>query len=74
MIWKEGLPDWTLVSTLFPNPIPSVIPPPIPSGFVPNAVCCECGKTFPVGNMVTLQGQALCVHCQPVAIQKIQPV
>lgn len=72
MVWKEGLPDWTLARTLFPNLRQSVMPPPIPGGFLPTAVCCECGKTFAAADMVTLQGQALCVQCQPVAVQKIK--
>lgn len=44
----------------------------MPKGFVAMGVCCECGKSFPANDMVTLQGQALCVQCQPIAVQKIK--
>ncbi len=74
MIWREGLPEWVLASTIFPNANRSAgMPPPLTgSGFNPMAVCCECGKAFLANDMVTLQGQALCMQCQPIAVQKIK--
>lgn len=68
MIWREGLPEWTLASTIFPIPSPPLIAGASPA----MAVCCECGQSFLVNDMVTLQGQALCAKCQPLAVQKIK--
>ena len=74
LVWHEGLPDWQPYGGLAPAAVaPSRAPaaagtePP-----VRDAVCCECGRTFPCEDMIQLGGSWVCAACKPLAVQKLK--
>lgn len=72
-VWREGWPDWRRASEVWPDPAAGAKPPPpLPAPFSSATVCCECGREFPPGELMTLEGSLVCAACKPLAVQKLQ--
>jgi uncharacterized RDD family membrane protein YckC len=79
LVWREGMAAW--VSCREANaPSQSSGPPPAAAagavvGESPEAVCAECGKMFPIQDMIhhsgALGGVYICANCKPVFLQKL---
>ena len=77
LVWHEGMANWQPFSEVKPpEPPPISAPPTIPLSIplAPNpteAVCSECGKIFPIENMINYAGTRVCAGCKPVFLQKL---
>jgi uncharacterized RDD family membrane protein YckC len=76
LVWHEGLADWLpysrtrtasgeMVNTT------ATSPPFEASGKTTEAVCTECGKIFPMDEMIRHGNARICVGCKPVFMQKL---
>jgi uncharacterized RDD family membrane protein YckC len=78
LVWHEGMADWQpfsqVESELKPDPVPSG-PGPSPVAAPPTktteAVCSECGKIFPMDEMIRHGSAWICSACKPVFMQKL---
>lgn len=78
LVWRDGLADWmpygqvgsglTSVEAK-PNPLESA--PTSPAGNPTEAACSECGKLFPVDEMIRHGNARICASCKPVFMQKL---
>jgi len=69
LVWREGLDTWTPYSQLA-----GPAPPPMPiiavgSG---NGVCAECGRVFPLTELVALGAVSTCAACKPRHLQRLR--
>ncbi len=81
LVWYEGLAEWQPFNQVRSELKPSVPPlmagstsPGGPANFpsgVNEAVCAECGKMFPVDEMIRHGSAYICAGCKPVFMQKL---
>jgi uncharacterized RDD family membrane protein YckC len=69
LIWREGMANWAPYSTAKSSG-------PQPAGGAANttaaeAVCTECGRIFPVDNMIRYGNAHVCAGCKPIFMQKL---
>jgi hypothetical protein len=68
LVWHAGLADWQPLRAAR-----SSGPPPVPvPGAAPEAVCVECGRMFPQGEMVFLSQSWVCGPCKPMFLQRLK--
>jgi uncharacterized RDD family membrane protein YckC len=73
LVWREGMAAWQSHREAT-TPAPAFgLPPDAGSatGESPDAVCAECGKMFPIQDMIRHGGLYICAGCKPVFMQKI---
>jgi hypothetical protein len=77
LIWREGMANWLPYSQAKAgSPAP---PPPVlgsagtaaAPASANEAVCTECGRIFPMENMIRHGGSHVCAGCKPVFMQKL---
>lgn len=61
LVWREGWSDW--------RPFSQAGLIAVGSG---NATCVECGKTFPVSEMINYEGSWICPSCKPIFFQRVK--
>jgi uncharacterized RDD family membrane protein YckC len=79
LIWREGMAAWMSYREAASAPRPSGVPPAgepgAPAGSGPEAVCAECGKIFPIQDMIHqaggTDGMYICAGCKPIFLQKL---
>jgi uncharacterized RDD family membrane protein YckC len=77
LIWREGLANWQPYRDLKPGSVPPIAGPSPLAGsavspFAANeSVCVECGRIFPVENMIQYGNSHVCASCKPVFMQKL---
>lgn len=70
LVWREGFTDWLPYSQGANRPV--AIPA---AGAAVQTVdssaraCSECGRLFPVDEMIVLAGRSICASCKPLAVQ-----
>jgi hypothetical protein len=80
LVWRDGMANWQPLREVRPSaPAPSAIPPVV--GTVPVAgsepgaargiVCCECGKSFPLDQVIKYENRYVCATCKPVFLQRL---
>jgi uncharacterized RDD family membrane protein YckC len=77
-VWREGMADWLPYSQIKSELKPisgseqTTIPPPtaVADGSA-EAVCNECGKIFPIDEMIRHGNARICANCKPVFMQKL---
>lgn len=66
LVWKEGMAEWTPYRS---SPLAVVVAgAPVEA----TQTCAECGKSFPVGEMLQYEGAWVCAACKPVFFQRIK--
>jgi len=75
LVWREGMPNWTPfhqagISTA-PAPMPPLVASMPPTANPNEAVCAECGKTFPIDETIQHGNLRVCAACKPVFLQKL---
>jgi len=80
-VWHEGMADWLPFNQvsleLKPSgPVPgpggtAAAAPPVAAGNASEAVCNECGKIFPIDEMIPHGNTRICSGCKPVFMQKL---
>jgi uncharacterized RDD family membrane protein YckC len=73
LVWREGMAAWlSYREVLSPSPSAGLAGHAgMGSGESPDAVCAECGKMFPIQDMIRHGGVYICAGCKPVLMQKI---
>jgi hypothetical protein len=80
LVWREGLANWQPLRELRPPATnPSALPPvagvpPVVGGETGSAggvICCECGKSFPIDQVIKYQDRYVCATCKPVFLQRL---
>ncbi len=77
LVWHEGMADWQPISRVQSELLSAtgVSPAPSTSAYAPGrgaeAVCAECGKMFPVSEMIRHGAAYICAGCKPVFMQKL---
>src|ERR1700722_2654376 len=83
-VWHDGMTDWkplrevrlqvkpSVPATIFVPPAQTAAASEPPVGSAgPEAVCAECGKIFPVDEMIRHGSVRICASCKPVFMQKL---
>ena len=74
MVWREGMSGWRPYGQVAQEP-PVSRPPPAAGSVAPQAagvVCTECGRAFPLDEVVRLGKGYVCASCKPQALQKLR--
>lgn len=75
LVWRDGLPDWmpyAQAQAELTNPQEiSATPAVAATANASEAVCNECGKVFPVDEMIRHGNARICAGCKPVFMQKL---
>ena len=61
LVWRDGWTDWRPFSQAG-----------LTGGPAGTAVCVECGRIFPTGEMIEYEGSWVCGTCKPVFFQKVK--
>src|SRR5277367_5351402 len=71
LVWRDGMPNWqphgAVRGVRVAAPPMAAVPIAVESGF-----CSECGRPFPMNQMVMIGNAAVCAQCKPVYLQRIQ--
>jgi uncharacterized RDD family membrane protein YckC len=78
LVWREGMADWQPYSVVklelkSSETSPEIAAPPLMSAAVNanEAACNECGRVFPIDEMIQHGNARICVNCKPVFMQKL---
>jgi uncharacterized RDD family membrane protein YckC len=71
LVWRDGMPNWQPHAAargvrMAPAPMPAV---PIAAG---TGFCSECGRPFPLNQLVTIGNASVCAQCKPVYLQRVR--
>ena len=71
LVWRQGMKDWQELGKLAKKQESSnqQLHKTSAAG---QAVCSECGRTFPEEEMISFENAKVCAGCKPVFIQKIK--
>jgi uncharacterized RDD family membrane protein YckC len=71
LVWRQGMKDWKELSKIAKQKesSPQQLQKTAATG---QAVCSECGRTFPEEEMISFENAKVCAGCKPVFIQKIK--
>jgi uncharacterized RDD family membrane protein YckC len=84
LVWREGFPEWIAYRqtgsasggpALAPSTAPAVSPEAggvITTAASPAGACSQCGRLFPMDDMVSYEGRYICADCKPLFFQKIR--
>ena len=72
LVWRQGMEEWTSFEQALSLPIKQDAPPAVPAEAGESAPCAECGRPFPVEDMIDYGGVKVCAHCKPAFFQKIR--
>jgi uncharacterized membrane protein len=78
LVWEARLPNWLPLSQLPPEilSVPATPPgmPPfgLPPLTTPATRCANCGGTFPLENLVQIEGALICPNCKPIVLHRIK--
>jgi uncharacterized RDD family membrane protein YckC len=69
LVWHDGMPNWQPHAAargvrMAPAPMPAV---PIAAG---TGFCSECGRPFPLNQLVMIGNASVCAQCKPVYLQR----
>lgn len=71
LIWRDGMATWQPHSS-----VRGMRPPPPPVAAVPVAAdggyCSECGRPFPMSQLVGIGNASVCAQCKPVYLQRMR--
>jgi uncharacterized RDD family membrane protein YckC len=72
LVWREGMANWQPHSAVR-GPAKPI---PIPAAAVPLAAetrfCSECGRPYPLHDMVTIGAATICAQCKPLYMQRVR--
>jgi uncharacterized RDD family membrane protein YckC len=74
LVWREGMTDWALFSTLQTPAIGTGLPPIQPGAAVPpgQVQCAECRRFFTPDEVIQIHHRSICANCKPMFLQKLQ--
>ena len=65
LVWHQDLADWQPYGEVATQASPA----PAAAG---RASCAECGRSFPVDEMVSYSGSYVCAECKPIFFQRVR--
>lgn len=71
LVWREGMANWQPHSAVRGPAKPQ----PIPAGATAAAetrFCSECGRPFPVNELVSIGSATVCAQCKPAFMQRVR--
>ena len=68
MVWRDGMADWQPYSAVNGGGTP----PAGAAGASGTVLCAECGKSFPVDEVVRFGDRSVCAACKPTFVQRMQ--
>lgn len=71
LVWRQGMKDWDELGNIVKHKENSAQPLQN-TATAGQAVCSECGKTFPEDEMISFENAKVCAGCKPVFVQKIK--
>lgn len=69
LVWRDGMANWQ------PHSMVRAPRPPTPMPAVPMAAggfCSECGRPFPMDQLVAIGNASVCAQCKPVYLQRVR--
>ncbi|MEX2016646.1 MAG: RDD family protein, partial [Candidatus Hydrogenedentales bacterium] len=76
LVWREGMADWRPYGEVAAaTPVAGAVLERDPAmGMVTAGManCVECGRLFPVGEMLPYRGVFVCATCKPIFFQRVQ--
>src|SRR5713226_2534801 len=75
LVWREGMAAWQPWAGARPR---AAAPPPAPASMAAVPVsagqgyCVECGRPFPMAEMVMIGGAPVCAVCKPAYMQRMR--
>lgn len=70
LVWRDGMANWQ------PHAMVRGAHPPAPMPAVPIAAgsgfCSECGRPFPLNQLVAIGNAQVCAQCKPVYLQRVR--
>jgi hypothetical protein len=65
LVWCEGMAEWQAFAKARPG-----VPPSTPSNPA-TAQCAECGRTYSIDELVSLNKSWVCAQCKPIFLQRM---
>jgi uncharacterized RDD family membrane protein YckC/DNA-directed RNA polymerase subunit RPC12/RpoP len=75
LVWRDGMAEWVPLSQAGVQAAPAAAPPQIlPGGLAPSgaAVCSQCGRAFPPGEVIQVGSLNVCAECKPAFLQRVR--
>ena len=69
LVWKEGMQSWQPHGSVRVPASASAVPP---SGSNDARYCGECGRPFPVNELVAIGAISVCATCKPIYLQRLR--
>jgi uncharacterized RDD family membrane protein YckC len=70
LVWREGMANWQPHGAVR-GPKPPAPMPAVPIG-ADSSFCSECGRPFPVNQLVAIGNASVCAQCKPVYLQRMR--
>jgi hypothetical protein len=67
LVWREGMSDWQPLGAINPGAASAAVA----TAGLSTQPCAECGRPFPLGDMIRLNQSWVCAECKPVFLQKM---
>jgi uncharacterized RDD family membrane protein YckC len=70
LVWRDGMANWQThgsVRGVRPAPPMPAVPVAADSGF-----CSECGRPFPMSQLVPMGNASVCAQCKPIYLQRVR--
>jgi uncharacterized RDD family membrane protein YckC len=75
LVWREGMANWQPYREARPSgtpgPVAGVGGATTTTAGVPEAVCAECGRIFPIQDTIQFANVRVCAGCKPIFMQKL---
>src|SRR5579862_8653149 len=71
LVWRDGMANWQPHASVRGVRQPA---PPMPAVAIAaeSGFCSECGRPFPLNQLVMIGNAAVCAQCKPVYLQRVQ--
>ena len=76
LVWREGMANWQPYREARPSGTPGATVAGVggattTAAGVPEAVCAECGRIFPIADTIQFANVRVCAACKPIFMQKL---
>ncbi len=73
LVWHSGLRNWIPYSQAMPDTGGVVVAaPPIQPAIAGSMYCSQCGRSFPLSDLMMFGQSAICADCKPVFTQRLR--
>ena len=73
LVWQEGMANWQAHGTVrAPRPQQPAVPLPAVPLAADSGFCSECGRPFPIHELLNLGTASVCAQCKPIYLQRVR--